>query len=263
MIISHELPLSLTQYGYIWNQYDYCLPIFLDHYDEYLSYFKKARLDRRFIIMDNSLFEGYNHTTEDLIDKINLITPNIFVVPDKWNDSEATINNAEKWITQYKPELPEEVNLMAVCQGQDINELISTYQILINLGYKHIAFNHSSAAYRKEYNESIPDLKAQMYGRIEFIRRLVEKDIIKPSNYHHLLGSSDWHEFQSYIGLGFIKSVDTSAPIINGALGIRLNYDEKYTKPKEKLEDIMKMDLTDKMDIIQYNVNEFKKFTKF
>ena len=68
--IFHELPLGLMHYGYAWTDGDYCLPIFLDKYEQYRLYFQKARLDKRFIIMDNSLFEGYTHTTEDLYNKI-------------------------------------------------------------------------------------------------------------------------------------------------------------------------------------------------
>jgi hypothetical protein len=30
MKVSHELPLSLLQHAYEWNDYDYCLPHLLD-----------------------------------------------------------------------------------------------------------------------------------------------------------------------------------------------------------------------------------------
>ena len=98
-----------------------------------------------------------------------------------------------------------------------------------------------------------------MYGRIEFIRKLVEKDIICKDVYHHLLGSSDWREFQVYSEWDFIKSCDTSAPIINGAFGVKFEYDMVYTKPKEKLESIMEVDLSNRLDIIKHNVAIFRK----
>jgi hypothetical protein len=78
MKIFHELPLSLMPYGYKWTDGDYCLPHLLDKYIQYRTYFQNAKSDNRFIIMDNGLFEGITHTTEDLLDKINLIKPNIF-----------------------------------------------------------------------------------------------------------------------------------------------------------------------------------------
>ena len=261
MKISHELPLSLMHYGYEWNDYDYCLPIFLDRYEQYRLYFQKARLDKRFIIMDNSLFEGYTHTTEDLLSKINLIRPNIFIVPDAWNDSALTLVNAKSWMMNYKSQLPEGVELMAVCQGKDIGELITTYQTLLDLGYKHIAFNHSSIAYQGMYNR-LDSLKRQMYGRMEFIRKLVETNTIDKSVYHHLLGCSLPQEFLAYKDWPFIKSGDTSNPILVGAEGVRYGEGGIDWKPKEKLEFYFEQDLEGKIEDIKFNVQKFKQFIK-
>lgn len=259
MKISHELPLSLLKYGYEWNNYDYCLPIFMEKYKEYYDYFIQARKDERFILLDNSLFEGYIHTDSYLIENIELLQPDIFIVPDEWNNSKATIKNAKKWINEYKNDLPLRTNLMAVCQGKTYKELQNIYQAFVDLGYTHIAINHSSEAYTKIYKDPKLKLELQMTGRTYFIQSLVENNIIKYDYYHHLLGASDWREFYVYEGCKFIKSVDTSAPIINGALGIGFNYGGVYEKPKEKLEYFMEMDLTDKLKTIEYNVYKFKR----
>jgi len=167
--------------------------------------------------MDNGLFEGIDHTIEDLLEKIHLIRPNVFIVPDAWNDSITTIRSAKHWMINYRSKLHDiDVELMAVCQGKTLGELMSTYQTLIDLGYKHIAFNHSSIAYSTEYT-GMNILKSQMYGRMELIRRLVANNIIQPTYYHHLLGCSLPQEFMSYGDWKFIKSVDTSNPILVGA----------------------------------------------
>ena len=261
MKVSHELPLSLMHHAYEWNDYDYCLPHLIDHYDQYRIFFQKSRLDKRFIIMDNGLFEGVLHTTEDLLEKINLVRPNIFIVPDAWNDSTTTLVNAKSWMINYKAGLPEGVNLMAVCQGKDIGELITTYQTLVDLGYTHIAFNHSSIAYQNEY-EGMDHLKASMYGRMEFIRRLVQSGAVRKTYYHHLLGCSLPQEFMSYGDWNFIKSVDTSNPILVGAEGIRYADNGLTFKPKEKLEHYFEMNLDSKLEDIIFNVNKFKSFIK-
>ena len=185
MKVSHELPLSLLHNAYKWNDYDYCLPHLIDKSTQYRLFFQKARLDKRFIIMDNGLFEGVEHTLDDLFEKINLIRPNVFVVPDAWNDANRTLVNAKSWMINYKQDLPEGVNLMAVCQGKDMGELMTTYQTLVDLGYTHIAFNHSSIAYEKEYEGNMPKLKKQMYGRMEFIRKLVERGAIRKRSEEH------------------------------------------------------------------------------
>jgi hypothetical protein len=211
--------------------------------------------------MDNGLFEGVTHTTEDLLEKINLVRPDVFIVPDAWNDATTTIRNAKSWIINYKAGLPEGVNLMAVCQGKDIGELITTYQTLVDIGYTHIAFNHSSIAYQNEY-EGMDHLKASMYGRMEFIRRLVQSGAIRKSHYHHLLGCSLPQEFMSYKDWTFIKSVDTSNPILVGAEGIRYADNGLTFKPKEKLEHYFEKDLSGQIEDIIFNVNKFKSFIK-
>ena len=261
MKISHELPLSLMHNAYKWNDYDYCLPHLIDHYDQYRTFFQKSRLDTRFIIMDNGLFEGVTHTTEDLLEKINLVRPNIFIVPDAWNDANTTLVNAKSWMINFKENLPEGVNLMAVCQGKDIGELITTYQTLVDIGYTHIAFNHSSIAYQNEYT-GMDHLKASMYGRMEFIRRLVQSGAIRKTHYHHLLGCSLPQEFMSYGDWSFIKSVDTSNPILVGAEGIRYADSGLTFKPKEKLEHYFEKDLNGQIEDIIFNVNRFRKFIK-
>lgn len=260
MKVSHELPLGLMGYAYKWNDYDYCLPHLIDKYTEYKSFFEYSRVHRRFIIMDNGLFEGVVHTTEDLLDKIELVHPNIFIVPDEWNDSAATLRNAKSWVINYKNNLPEGVNLMAVCQGKDMGELITTYQTLVDLGYTHIAFNHSSIAYQSMGHKS--SLMNSMYGRMEFIRRLVEHSIIRKDIYHHLLGCSLPQEFMSYDDWKFIKSVDTSNPILVGAEGKRYDDNGIDWKPKEKLEHYFEKDLSDRIEDIIFNVNKFKEFIK-
>ena len=259
MKVSHELPLSLLKYSKNWNDYEYCLPHLLDQNEQYRIHFQKARLDKRFIIMDNGLFEGVNHTTEDLIDKMNMIHPDIFVVPDAWNDSSATLRNAKSWMINFKANLPEDVNLMAVCQGNDMSELMTTYQTLVDIGYKHIAFNHSSVAYINEYPDN-SKLLAQMNGRVNFVKRLLETNILIKSNYHHLLGCSLPQEFEQYKDMDFIKSVDTSNPIIVGAQGKRYEDGGLFSKPSEKLEVYFEQDLSDRLEDIKFNVQQFKKY---
>jgi len=261
MKVSHELPLSLLQHAYEWNDYDYCLPHLLDQSQQYKLFFTKAKKDKRFIIMDNGLFEGVTHTTEDLLSKIELLQPNIFIVPDAWNDSLTTLKNAKHWMINYGKSLKElGVELMAVCQGNDMGELITTYQTLIDLGYKHIAFNHSSIAYQELGYED--PLKNQMYGRMEFIRRLVEKGTIRDTYYHHLLGCSLPQEFMAYSDWKFIKSVDTSNPILVGAEGVRYEDNGINFKPKDKLEHYFEKDLSGQKEDIIFNVNKFKSYAK-
>ena len=263
MKVSHELPLGLMHHAYEWNDYDYCLPHLLDQYEQYKLFFQKSKKDKRFVIMDNGLFEGVEHTIEDLLEKTHLIQPDIFIVPDAWNDSTSTVRSAKHWMMNYGKKLKEiGVELMAVCQGQDMGELIITYQTLVDLGYTHIAFNHSSVAYEKAYPGEMPKLKKQMYGRMEFIRRLVESGSIRKNHYHHLLGCSLPQEFMAYSDWKFIRSCDTSNPILVGAEGVRYTDSGINFKPEHKLEHYFEKNLEDRIEDIKFNVARFKTYIK-
>ena len=211
--------------------------------------------------MDNGLFEGVKHTEQDLFNKMWVVRPDVFIVPDEWNDSTTTLRNAKHWMINLKGFLPEGTSLMAVCQGKTIGELVTTYQNLVDLGYKHIAFNHSSAAYTTFYSQHTP-LNAQMLGRIELIRTLLEKDTIRKDIYHHLLGCSLPQEMMAYSDFNWIKSVDTSNPIIVGSEGVRYEDNGIDFKPKAKIEDLFEVNLEDKLEDIIFNVNKFKSYVR-
>ncbi len=101
-----------------------------------------------------------------------------------------------------------------------------------------------------------------MYGRMEFIRRLVQHGTIRKSHYHHLLGCSLPQEFMAYNGWNFIKSVDTSNPILVGAEGVRYTDSGINFKPEHKLEHYFEKDLEDRIEDIKFNVQIFKSFIK-
>ena len=256
--ISHELPLSLLEYSIDWNDYEYCLPHLLDKHSEYRQYFLDSRERDRFIIMDNGLFEGVTHTTQDLLEKIDLIKPDIFIVPDEWNDSAITAKNAKHWL-QYK--MPMRTKLMVVLQGKTVSDIHLLYQQCVDLGYTHFAFNHSSIVYQ-ELGGSENALANQSVGRVLLIQYLLQQKVIKDHHYIHLLGASTPQEFTFYRDAipNLVNSVDTSNPIICGALGIKYTETGLLEKPKEKIEEFMEENLDSKLEDIIFNVNKFKEF---
>jgi hypothetical protein len=258
MKISHELPLSLLEYSMDWNDYEYCLPHLLDKHQDYRQYFLDSRERDRFIIMDNGLFEGVTHTIQDLLEKIDLIKPDIFIVPDEWNDSTITVKNAKHWL-QYK--MPMRTKLMVVLQGKTVNDIHLLYKQCIDLGYTHFAFNHSSIVYQ-ELAGSENALANQSVGRVLLIQYLLSQNVIKEHHYIHLLGASTPQEFTFYRDAlpTLVNSVDTSNPIICGALGIKYTEFGLLEKPKEKIEEFMEKDLSPQLENIIFNVNRFKEF---
>jgi len=258
MKISHELPLNLLEHSIDWNDYEYCLPHLLDKHSDYRQYFLDSRERDRFIIMDNGLFEGVTHTTQDLLEKIDLIKPDIFIVPDEWNNSTITAKNAKHWL-QYK--MPMRTKLMVVLQGKTVSDIHLLYKQCIDLGYTHFAFNHSSIVYQ-ELGGSENSLANQSVGRVLLIQYLLSQNVIKEHHYIHLLGASTPQEFTFYRDAlpTLINSVDTSNPIICGALGIKYTEFGLLEKPKEKIEEFMEENLDSQLEDIIFNVKKFKEF---
>jgi hypothetical protein len=259
MKISHELPLSLLPYSLGWNDYEYCLPHLLDKYETYKEYFIDARAKGRFIIMDNGLFEGVTHTIADLREKIKLIQPDIFIVPDAWNDKITTSVNAKHWL-QY--EMPERTQLMVVLQGETVSDIKLLFQSCIDLGYKHFAFNHSSIVYQT-LCPTENKLANQAVGRVLLLEQFKDENLIKDHHYIHLLGCSAPQEFTHYRDnwpKGMINSVDTSNPIICGALNIRYSDIGLLEKPSNKIEEFMELNLENQLEDIKFNVERFKRF---
>jgi hypothetical protein len=135
------------------------------------------------------------------------------------------------------------------------------YEACLNLGYTYFAFNHSSEAYQNI--SSHPNkLVNQMLGRIKLISSMKKYDLIKDNHYIHLLGASLPQEFLYYKDpyFDFIKSVDTSSPIINGALGITYESYGLFTKPKNKIEEFFEDNLEEQIGDITFNINKFREF---
>jgi hypothetical protein len=160
-----------------------------------------------------------------------------------------------------KPQLPSTTELMVVLQGKTMDDMRSMYMGCLDLGYKHFAFNHSSVLYDELFPHPNPQV-SKMMGRILFINKLLSTNFLDKTSYHHLLGCSLPQEFQYYKGMDFIKSIDTSNPIIVGAQGKRYEDGGLFFKPSEKLEVYFEQDLEGQLEDIKFNVQQFKKFIK-
>jgi hypothetical protein len=258
-LISHEVPLDLLDKSLKFNDYHYCLPHLLEN-KQYYQFFKSASERDDLIIMDNGLFEGVSHTIEDLLEKINDIKPSIFITPDAWNDPETTIKNAKKWIDYYVDKIPSSTKLMAVVQAKTVSDAMLTYSKLIELGYIHIALNHAGVFYKELYQHQ-NELLSLMNGRIRFVNMLPSLKGFSKSIHHHLLGATLPNEFSNYKGLQyeFIKTIDTSNPVIYGLKNGRYPEEVLLDKPKEKLETFFDQRLTpQQVSDVLYNVKHFK-----
>ena len=258
--VSHETPLCLLGDSENFNDYDYCLPHLLDEEEGYLEYFRQAKAKGRYIIMDNSLHElGEAYDSARLMHWINELVPNEFVVPDVWENRDASVVNARKWAQII---LPKGVTKVAVVQATTLHGAATCYQTYKDLGYQKIAFSYG-ASY---YNDLVPHPNKALgkaLGRLSMIAALYETKVICDDDRVHLLGCAVPQEFGWYRGFKFIESIDTSNPVMAALEGIRYTSAGLTEKPKANMNDYLYM-LGDQVDyeLLTHNLNKFREINE-
>ena len=254
--VSHETPLCLLGDSKNFNDYDYCLPHLLDEEEGYEEYFRQAKEEGRYIIMDNSLHElGSAYDTDRLMYWISELTPDEFIVPDVWENRDASVVNARKWASI---ELPKGVEKVAVVQAQTIHEAATCYQTYKDLGYQKIAFSYG-ASY---YNDIVPHPNIDLgkaLGRLSVISALYKTKVISQNDRIHLLGCAVPQEFGWYKGFDCIESIDTSNPVMAALEGTRYNLWGLDSKPKANMNDYFFM-LSDQVnwELVTDNLTKFR-----
>jgi len=261
MIVNHEVPRCLLTASPEFNEYDFCLPHLLDKDDDYLAYFRGAKEQGRYIIMDNSLHElkdindghGYDH--DRLRYWVNELEPNEFIVPDVWMNCHQTAAQAKHWL-QHK--YPEKTKITAVIQGSNKNEAYLCANLLKDLGYDKLCISYGATWYNDFFPHSNLDM-GKALGRVRFFQGLIKLEQFKDAKFH-LLGCSLPQEFGWYDNHPQIDSIDTSNPVMAALEGIKYKEHGLNYKPKANMNDHFDMEF-DELDynMVSYNVKKFRK----
>jgi hypothetical protein len=258
--VSHEVPFCLLEKSRDFNDYDYCLPHLMDENEEYRNFFYESKKMGRYIVMDNSLHElGEAYNTERLLHWVNEIKPNEFIIPDVWEDKDASVRNARQWSTI---ELPEEVMKVAVVQAKNMHEALLCTVAYKDLGYKKIAYSYGASYYNDICPHPNKDL-GKAIGRFIAISSLYEQRILSKFDRVHLLGTASPIEFGMYKNIDCIESIDTSNPIMAAIGEIPYTNMGLYAKPlanMNKYQDISLDHLNE--DLVNYNVEMFRKINR-
>ena len=258
MKISHEVPLCLLEDSLDFNNYDYCLVHLLDKDKDYVDFFMKAKQQGRYIILDNSLHElGTAYHDSGLLHWVDKLRPNEFIVPDVWQDINASIVNARKW---SQIQLPKEVTKVAVVQAQNFLDAVICYQTYKDLGYKKIAFSYGAEYYLNHSSHPNENI-AKALGRIEVVSRMYTMGLINENDRVHLLGCQVPQEFSLYKDMPFIETIDTSNPIMATLDGIQYGRNGLTEKPKS---DMNHNFYTTEIDynLLDWNLRMFRKLLK-
>jgi len=248
-LISHEMPLAMMENHHDdINDYLYVL---LHKFLEDVPYFNFVGNYKGTILLDNSCYELGDALANDLIYETAVqLNADIVIAPDVLGDKDKTLERTLDFWNTY-PDIRD--TMMAVVQGSSLEELLECYDIFIDTGFKKIAF-----PFCFNWVERDPELQAN--ERIKILSYFARNSRICDDVYHHLLGTWQAVEFTRYRDYDWIKSIDTSNPIMAALDGNR--YINQYglpNKPRSTFDDTfnLKLELID-MDLVMYNVNKFR-----
>ena len=210
----------------------------------------------RYIVMDNSLHElGEAYNTERLLHWINEIKPNEFIIPDVWEEKDASVRNARQWANV---ELPEGVMKVVVVQAKSSYEAMLCTKIYKDLGYKKIAYSYGASYYNEVCPHPNQDL-GKAIGRFTMISSLYEQRILSQFDRVHLLGTASPIEFGMYKNIKCIESIDTSNPIMAAVGEIPYTKMGLHSKPLANMNKYQDMSIEFlNEDIVEYNVSMFR-----
>lgn len=253
-IISHEIPHSLAEAEGKYQINDY-LFILLHRYIEDERYKRIVDSYSGFKILDNSCFELGEAVSNELIAKhVNIIKPDVFVLPDVLGNKRKTLDRSHQFLDEY-PAL--EYKAMAVIQGDTYEDFALCYGEFnnnYNLAMMGIpfCFNWAFKVKMTPFEHAIE--------RVKLVDFLMNEGYIDTNVRHHLLGTWCALEFKLYKNYSWIYSIDTSNPI---AAGIEGSHYPIIHKPHLKFDDFAELPLDRiNLDIVLQNVTTFKEWTR-
>lgn len=257
MKVSHEVPLCLLEDSKHFNDYQYALVHLLEENEEYRNHFIDCRDENIPIYLDNSLHElGTAIGGDTLLKWVNILEPQHVFVPDVWEDKNTTLVQAKAWA---KIPYPLNTTPIAVVQAKNYGEALECYIILKDLGYETIAFSYGASYYNDISSHPNPHM-GKALGRIQVISKLYKDGIIQDTDQIHLLGCSIPQEFGWYKNFDFIKSIDTSNPVMAALEGLKYAGSGLHFKPSANMNNYLNVS-KDSIDIelLAHNLVEFRK----
>ncbi len=251
--VSHEVPLSMLEMSREFNDYDYALVHLFEEHSEYLAFFIESLRLGREVILDNSIFElGTAFDMKEFAGWVERLKPTTHIIPDVLGSATGTLDNLEKWFKDH-PNMPGKS--MGVVQGSTYETLKACYMAMVD------QVDEIALCFHYPYYEQNDE--GRMNGRIDLITKFMEEGVIREDKSHHLLGCSLPQEFEYYKGASFIKSLDTSNPIVHGIKEIPYTSFGLDAKESIKLADLIgHIPTMEQMNIIKHNVQMFKDLLK-
>ncbi|HHW90915.1 MAG TPA: hypothetical protein GX745_08455 [Clostridiales bacterium] len=237
----HEAPKSLFKVMQTYTDGDYALVHLFESDPTYYNLFVQALAQGRDVILDNSVFElGEAADGPMFAGWVRKLKPTWYIVPDVLEDASATIDRFHQFTSEY-PDLPGK--RIGVVQGESMSEVIRCYKAL-EPECDMMAFSFDFSWWLDLFpvgGDANTPTKWHSFarGRVWMLEELLRRKVINRYKPHHLLGVALPQEMKYYASMkklepgnwSWIRSVDTSNPVVHGLKGIA--YDAKGLQDKE------------------------------
>jgi hypothetical protein len=234
---------------------DYALVHLFEEDEEYYNMFQKAVADGREVILDNSIFElGTAFNSKVFASWVLKLRPTWYIVPDVLNDRRGTVAQFNRFVDDFG-NLPGK--RIGVVQGATYGEAVECYRAIKDR-CDMIAFSFDSEWYGSTWER-------KMRGRAEMLTQMYLRGIIDTKKPHHLLGVALPQEMCLYSGpeYDFIRSVDTSNPVVHGIKKIPYTMYGLSNKESVKLFTLINAQIDDdQMFQIEQNIDMFRRFCR-
>lgn len=294
--ISHEVPMRMLEMSRSFNDYDYALVHLFKDNPNYFNFFVQSVAMGRKVILDNSLYElGEAFDMKEYHRWINALHPTHYIIPDTFWNTDATIQQAMRWMTEYGNAIDKSINKIGVAQGATYADIKRAYKFMSSF-CDCIAFTFKFSPdmlVDPELNlsEFLDELTVRFPGvglsgsdltmedkqaacRYLILKKLDEEGVIDHTKEHHLLGLQNTTLLYESCRFPWVTSIDTSNPIINGFCGNMYYFNNTiigksephafvgnsgHPKPITQLKDYFYSDVRGEvLDDIMHNVRSFR-----
>jgi hypothetical protein len=214
----------------------------------YREFFRHEAERGAAVILDNGVFDlGRSLEPADLVRAARAVHAEEIILPDVMRDGPATMRVSDRAAARII-DMSDEFRLCAVVHAADDEEWRRCYD--------HFAASEQVGVIAFPASRDKEPSTALAKNRVAATSYLEDRGLVKPSLIYRLLGlgRSGHLELFAQREHEWISSVDAAAPVLLGALGVRMLPDGPYEKiPTPRVEKIQQIDV-DRFALIQDNI---------
>ena len=188
----------------------FALPHIADNSIEYTGYFKKSLKHK---ILDSGVVElGEPYAADELFRVAERIGANEVALPDYLYDADRTIQRAVSFNNEHGLR-GLGFDLMGIVQGNTVDDWLRCFEILSVLPFISVL---GISVYSSRVFKSYTRLDDCLHNRLKCVEVLLSRKMIPDGKCIHLLGLEDPAELIYQKEHSFIRSCDTTRPIMYG-----------------------------------------------